>query len=239
MFSDRITSGARDHASGPQQTVDHRIQAGAERSKKTRAKLIEGALRVFATHGVDAKMIDLVIREAGVARGTFYNHFRSTEELFHEVAKEVSIEIIRIVDPLVHQQRDPAARVACGVSSVVKLAIAYPILAQFVVRGGPAAVSAGSLASEVVPADIVAGISSGRFSITDRKLGLDLILGPVIMAFHTVLTEKVSSSYPNLLAQAVLQSLGVSKALAKKYAFQDFGKVVIPNDSIFFNKASA
>lgn len=238
MFSNRITSGARGYASEPTQAVDHRTQVGAERSKKSRAKLIEGALRVFAIHGADAKMIDLVIREAGVARGTFYNHFRTTEELFHEVAKEVSIEIIRIVDPLASQQRDPAARVACGVSSVVKLAIAYPIFAQFVIRGGPPAVSAGSLASEIVPADIDAGISSGRFSISDRKLALDLILGPVIMAFHTVSTEKVSSSYPNLLAQAVLQSLGVSKALARKYAFQDFGNFEIPEDSILAKASS-
>lgn len=211
---------------------DHRTLAGAQKRKKTRGKLIEGALRTIADHGVDARMIDLVVREACVARGTFYNYFRTSDEIFHEVAKEVSIEILRIVDPLTSQQRDPAARVACGVRSVVKLAINYPIVAQFVVRGGPPAITAGCLASEVVPSDIDAGIASGRFSITDSKLALDLILGPVIMAFHSVLTGSVARNYPNLLAQAILQSLGVSKALAKKYAFHDFGEFEIPDDSI-------
>jgi AcrR family transcriptional regulator len=225
-------------SSGAPRAVDHRTQVGAERSRKTRAKLIRGAFHAFANHHVDAGMIDLIIREAGVARGTFYNHFRTSEELFHEAAKAVSIEIIRIVDPLVRKQADPAARVACGVSSVVRLAIAYPAFAQFVVRGGPAAITAGSLASEVVPGDIDAGIAAGRFSITDRRLALDLILGPVLMAFHKVLTEKVSSSYPNLLAQAVLQSLGVSKSSAQKFAFRDFGEIEIPGDSIFTQAAS-
>lgn len=238
MFSHKAAGMGKAHTSEPPRSADHRAQVGAERSKRTRAKLIRGAFRAFASHGADAGMIELVIREAGVARGTFYNHFRTPEEMFHEVAKAVSIEIIRIVDPLVRQQHDPAARVACGVSSVVKLAIAYPTFAQFVVRGGPPAVTAGSLASEVVPGDIEAGISSGRFSITDRKLALDLILGPVLMAFHKVLTEKVSSSYPNLLAQAVLQSLGVSKSSAQKFAFRDFGEIEIPSDSIFAKASS-
>ncbi len=195
-------------------------------------------MRTIADHGIDARMIDLVVREAHVARGTFYNYFRTSDEIFHEVAKEVSIEILRIVDPLTSQQRDPAARVACGVRSVIKLAINYPIFAQFVVRGGPPAITEGCLASEIVPGDIAAGIASGRFSISDKKLALDLILGPVIMAFHTVLTEKVSRSYPNLLAQAILLSLGVSKALAKKYAFQDFGEIEIPSDSIIANASA-
>ena len=216
-------------------TQDHRTLVGAQKRKTTREKLIKGALRAIADHGTDARLIDLVVREASVARGTFYNYFRTSDEIFHEVAKEVSIEILRIVGPLTSQQRDPAARVACGVRSVVRLAINHPILAQFIVRGGPPAITEGCLASEIVPGDIDAGIASGRFSISDKKVALDLILGPVIMAFHTVLTEKVSMNYPNLLAQAILQSLGVSKALAKKYAFQDFGEIQIPSDSIIAN----
>ncbi len=217
MFSDRSAGIGKARSSGSPRAVDHRTQVGAERSRKTRAKLIRGAFHAFANHHVDV---------------------RTSEELFHEAAKAVSIEIIRIVDPLVRKQADPAARVACGVSSVVRLAIAYPAFAQFVVRGGPAAITAGSLASEVVPGDIDAGIAAGRFSIADRRLALDLILGPVLMAFHKVLTEKVSSSYPNLLAQAVLQSLGVSKLSAQKSAFRDFGEIEIPDDSIFTQAAS-
>lgn len=216
-----------------QDHVDHRTLVAAERRERTRAKLLMGALRVFSKYGVDAKVIELVIQEAGVARGTFYNYFSTNEELFVEVAQKVSNEIINIVEPLVLKQKDPAARVACGLTSVIKLAITYPVLAQFVVRGGPPALSAGSLASEVVPRDIRAGIASGRFSVTDEQLAFALILGPVIMAFHTVLSGRVSADYPALLAQAVLQSLGVSKSLAGKYAFQDFGEVAIAEDSFF------
>ena len=84
--------------------ANHRTIVAAERRKKTRAKLLKGALRVFARRGAEAKVIDSVIKKAGVSRGTFYNYFRTNEELFVEVAREVSNEIIRAVDPLVERQ---------------------------------------------------------------------------------------------------------------------------------------
>lgn len=229
----KIARMTKASSSSARNSVDHRTLVGAERRERTRAKLLKGALHVFASRGVDAKVIDLIIREAGVARGTFYNYFSTNEELFIEVAREVSNEIIRIVEPLVQKEQDPASRLACGVSSVIKLAIAYPVFAQFVVRGGPQALSAGNLASEVVPRDIKAGISTGRFDIADEKLAFDLVLGPIIMAFHTVLSKKVSKHFPHLLAQAILQSLGVGKTLARKYAFQDFGRAEISEESLF------
>lgn len=218
--------------------ANHRARVGVERREKTRASLLRGALLVFSRHGVDAKVIDLIIKQAGVSRGTFYNYFRTNEELFIEVAKEVSNEIIRIVEPFVQQRRDPAARVACGVSMVIKLAQAYPVFARFVVRGGPPALCAGSLASEVVPRDIRDGMASGRFHVADERLAFDLIIGPVIMGFYTILTETVSAHYPKELAQSVLRSLGVSGSLARKYAFQEIGTITLSEDSIFFQTAT-
>ena len=218
--------------------MDHRTIVAAERREKTRTKLLKGALHVFAQHGMEAKVIELVIRKAGVSRGTFYNYFRTNEELFIEVAREVSNEIIRTVDPLVQQQEDPAAALACGLVSVLKLARAYPLFSQFVARGGPIAISAGNLATEAVPREIRAGIASGLFTVTDEKLAFDLILGPVIMAFHTVLNETVSENYTRQFARAVLQSLGVDASSAQIYALKDFGDIEVSEDSLLRSRGS-
>lgn len=218
--------------------VNHRTIVAAERREKTRTKLLKGALCVFAQHGMEAKVINLVIKNAGVSRGTFYNYFSTNEELFIEVAREVSNEIIRIVDPLVQQQENPAASLACGLVSVLKLARAYPIFSQFVARGGPIAFSAGNMATEAVPREIRAGIASGLFTVTDERLAFDLIIGPVIMAFHTVVNESVSESYTRGFAQAVLQSLGVDADSARWYASKDFDDVTVSEDSLLRTKGS-
>ncbi|MGH3056585.1 MAG: TetR/AcrR family transcriptional regulator, partial [Gaiellaceae bacterium] len=53
---------------------------GAKRTR-TRAQLLDAALRVFARKGTGAAPIHEITAEAGVANGTFYNYFRTREEL--------------------------------------------------------------------------------------------------------------------------------------------------------------
>jgi len=216
-----------------EQTTDHRSRVGAERRERMRARLIESALLVFTQHGVDAGVIDKVIKTAEVSRGTFYNYFRTNEELFVAVATEVSNEILRIVDPIVQTQPDPAARVACGIRLVIGLARENPLLAEFLVRGGQSALRYGSLVTEVVPRDIELGIADGQFQIDDRRLAFDLLLGPVHMAFHSVLTAGVGDDYAGNLARGVLLSLGVPQATAEELCTRALPPAVMPTDSLF------
>jgi AcrR family transcriptional regulator len=46
-----------------------------------RRRLLDTATRLFYNSGIHAVGIDRIIAEAGVAKATFYNHFRSKEEL--------------------------------------------------------------------------------------------------------------------------------------------------------------
>jgi AcrR family transcriptional regulator len=47
-----------------------------------REQLLAAALRAFSKGGYHSTHVDHVIREAGVARGTFYLHFKSKHEVF-------------------------------------------------------------------------------------------------------------------------------------------------------------
>jgi AcrR family transcriptional regulator len=213
--------------------TDHRTLVAVERREKTRTKLLRGAIQVFAQHGAEARVIDLVIRQAGVSRGTFYNYFRTNDELFLEVAREVSNEIITIVDPIVQRQQDAAASLACGLVSVVRLALINPVLAQFVSKGGPDALSAGNLTNTVVPREIRNGMAAGLFTVPDEQLAFDMVFGPVLMAFNAVINGRASEEYARNLAQAVLQSLGLEAGRARGYARLDFDAISIPARSLF------
>jgi AcrR family transcriptional regulator len=58
-----------------------------------RSRLIASARRLFGTKGYFAVSIDDLCREAGVAKGTFYNHFRSKESIWLAVVEEATEEI--------------------------------------------------------------------------------------------------------------------------------------------------
>ncbi|HZK79669.1 MAG TPA: TetR/AcrR family transcriptional regulator, partial [Humisphaera sp.] len=47
----------------------------------TREKLIQSAYDLFRKFGFHAAGLDQIIKKAGVAKGTFYNHFESKDAL--------------------------------------------------------------------------------------------------------------------------------------------------------------
>ena len=74
-----------------------RAEIGREKRARTRAQLVTAANSLFASQAVESITVDDVVREAGVAKGTFYVHFDSLEALIAAVAEEldVSHETIR------------------------------------------------------------------------------------------------------------------------------------------------
>ncbi len=63
----------------------------------SRERLLLAARDVFLEHGYDAS-IDAIIRQAGVARQTFYNHFQNKESLFTEVVRSCFLDIMAPLD---------------------------------------------------------------------------------------------------------------------------------------------
>lgn len=54
----------------------------AEHKQETRAKIVEAARILFNRHGFRDVTIDMVMKNAGLTRGGFYNHFESKEALY-------------------------------------------------------------------------------------------------------------------------------------------------------------
>lgn len=53
-------------------------------AEKTRKKIFETAFAMFKTHGFDNVTVDDICKECGVAKGSFYHHFRSKANIIIE-----------------------------------------------------------------------------------------------------------------------------------------------------------
>ncbi len=53
-----------------------------EHKQKTRAKIVEAARILFNRYGFQDVTIDMVMENAGLTRGGYYNHFKSKEALY-------------------------------------------------------------------------------------------------------------------------------------------------------------
>ena len=55
---------------------------------KTKRKIFETSMRLFAEKGYDATSIEEITATVGVAKGTLYYHFSSKEEIFNFLVEE-------------------------------------------------------------------------------------------------------------------------------------------------------
>jgi AcrR family transcriptional regulator len=73
-----------------------------------RAQLLGAARVVFAERGYHNAGVAHIIREAGVARGTFYNYFESKRAIFNEVLSSLMVDLVAGVRPIDVQADIPA-----------------------------------------------------------------------------------------------------------------------------------
>ena len=76
----------------------------AKTKAANRQAILDAARGVFARLGVDATTVRDIIRETNLASGTFYNYFKSKEEVFEAIANESTIRF----RPVLRAVRDAA-----------------------------------------------------------------------------------------------------------------------------------
>lgn len=211
---------------------DHRTRVGAARRERTRMHLVETALGVFAAKGPDNPVIDDFIAAANVARGTFYNYFRTTGDLLLAVATDLSTAVLSMVDPVVLRFDDPAERIGCGTRLVMRVAQRYPAYGAFVARVGLQRGARGKLIDTYLMRDLEAGYASGRFRTGNVAVARDVILGSIVYGIGSMQTGVVTPDHPELTVRMFLEGLGLTAPEAARIAAIELPPALPPEGSI-------
>jgi AcrR family transcriptional regulator len=167
-----------------------------------------------------------------VSRGTFYNYFRSNEALLKSVAIATGNELMLAVAPIVESRPDPAWRVSAGVRGWLTLTGENPHLAAFFRRAGLFILEQDSLVRVDLPRDLIAGMSSGRFTVDRLDLGFDIVAGTVLSAINTVATANPPAHHGQDVAGRILMALGVAEGEAESISRLDIAKAILPASSL-------
>lgn len=213
-------------------TSDHRPRVAAERRERTRARLVESALLAFARRGTGSSVIQEVIAHAEVSQGTFYNYFKTNEELLAAVSEELSDELLVQIEALVWEFVDPARRVACGVRMYLHTARDYPVFARFVAAAGLHAAGPTSRIHDFLPPDLAEGDRTGRFAEMPAAAALDLIAGATLAAVGRLAAGDAPPDHPEAVAAAILRGLGVPGVQAKRLVLIELPRLRPAPDSL-------
>ncbi len=196
------------------------------------ARLVECALAVFAEKGVGASVIQDVIATAEVSQGTFYNYFRTNDELLAAVVQELSNELLEGIEGAVSRYEDPAARIAHGVRLYLYRARDFPLFARFVVSAAFHLASPNNLIYEYLPPHLEAGFASGHFVRIPVEVALDLVSGFALAAIVRLTTGEVGGDYPEQVVLTLLRALGFDEQKARNVAFAPLEPLPVPPISL-------
>ncbi|WP_322030284.1 TetR/AcrR family transcriptional regulator [Paraburkholderia sp. J76] len=207
---------------------DHRVRTGAVRREATRRKLLSAAVEVFAQKGPDGVSIDDFLAAAGVARGTFYNYFKTTSELLDAVTAELNDEVILAIEHCVEKIDNPVERVWTGCLIFVHVAVMHPAWGAFITRTGVREAASGRLTDIYLPRDLATAQERGMAKYTNARAAKDLLLGAIHQSIETVLSGAASAEHPRAVLRLALGALGVARATLDRLGKQPLPAIELP-----------
>lgn len=193
-----------------------RAEIGREKRAKTRAQLIIAANALFARQTVDSLTVDDVVREAEVAKGTFYVHFKDLRELTAAVAGELVKAIDDLLQPIRLSIDDPALRVAYGCSCFIDRALADPSWAGVVVRMAAAEATVGKVARRRLLEDLRRYVKEQpQGSAISTELALEIVVGVLLQVLSAIADGRLSSRHREGALAAILRAIGLDARQVK------------------------
>lgn len=200
----------------------------ARRRGQTRARLVRAAATLFARQGVDNTRINEITDEADVGFGSFYNHFKSKEEMVEAVLTETLAAQGAAVAALTAGLEDPAEVVAVAHRRFVELARTDPDWAWLLIRLDVSQKLALGALGPFAERDIAAGIKAGRFQVANRRIAMLDAGGALLSVMRDVLDGRAPKDASRLHAEGVLRLLGLKPEDAADVARRPMP--AMPND---------
>lgn len=180
---------------------DHRTRVGRERSARMETRILETALAVFAARGPDAPVIDDFVQAAGIARGTFYNHFKTVDELLEATSEWTTRETIESIERALAGIEGPTLRFGVGLRLFFARAQRDPVWSRFVARAG----KVGGL--ELPGRDVDAGIRIGHFRVPSREAARDVVFGATRVALERFGAGRAPARFGEHVTEMCLHAL--------------------------------
>lgn len=161
------------------------VQTGSEpnrlerRKARTRAALVGAAQALLAEGKLNVPILEIT-QAADVGMGSFYNHFRSREELFHAAVEEALDRHGALLDVLCENIEDPAQVFAQSFRLTGRMHRLNPTLSKVLLNDGLNLMRSAKGLAPRARRDIEAAARAGRFEVRDPELAMTVVAGATL-----------------------------------------------------------
>jgi len=206
-----ISHTVRVSSAAPAPTTAAAATGYPRKRRQTRRRLLRAGTVVLVEKGPAHVTAGQIASSAGVAVGTFYNHFPTVDEFIAAVAEDLTqaIEIGR--NTLNEIEHDPARRVAIGVLQLLELADTDPTSASAFVTLTALRPEFRSRIRALVGQAITDGIAAGVFEVGAGQAGINAVLGATLQSMRSRVLNETDHDEAAGVAHLVLRLLGMTE----------------------------
>jgi AcrR family transcriptional regulator len=186
-----------------------RAEIGRERRERTHAQIVEAAEILLAERPLGTVTVDAVVEAAGVAKGTFYYHFKGMDELAAAVGTRLAESFDELLAPSTQGIRDPIARLSFSFKKFLERAIADPGWARLVIQSSHAPGEFDPKIRAHLKADVEQAITEGLVGMDDVDLAADIVFGIWLQVARGTLERRPPSTLADQALAALLRALNV------------------------------
>lgn len=192
------------------------------RAQKTREALLQAGLKLFAERPIDAVPIDDIVASAGVAKGSFFNHFADKQmfagELANEVRRDLEARVAEVNDGI----GCPLERLTNGMLVAVDFALTEHDRTVVMLRGALSSTARDHPLNQGLREDIEAAIAADKIPESSQTAGLLFWLGNCQMLMMNIVERRparpeAAARMYDIMSMA-LTGLGVHSADATSFA---------------------
>lgn len=152
-------------------------QSPSPRAARTRAALIAAGFDLLVERSIDAIPIDDLVAKAGVAKGSFFNHFADKQAFAEAIATEVRRELEDQVARANADVADPVERIAGGMRIGAEFAIRDPKRTRVLLRSHGTSTARAHPLNRGLLEDVEAACRLGLLRPEAREAGVLYWLG--------------------------------------------------------------
>lgn len=192
------------------------------RAERTRSALLSAGLELLAERPIDAISIDELVAQAGVAKGSFFNHFGDKPGFARALSGRVRAALEARVAAANQGVDDPVLRLAGGMREAVRFALEEHKPATIMLREVEASASEGHPLNAGIVADVRGLVDAGLARPEAGEGGVRYWIALCHIAMVTALAEggnaQQAAAQLRALATLGLAGLGVPEGMARAAA---------------------
>jgi AcrR family transcriptional regulator len=190
------------------------------RRERTRESLLGAAFDLLGREFGHISTVDTVIVHAGVARGTFYNHYNSLEELLTSLSRHITHDFnLRVLDHI-GTISSPPEQAAVFLKAYLQKASVDSRWGWGMVNLSVYGPIFGAACHRMTESNVRRGIESGDYICTSISVGSDIASGALLAGMMHILREGDSKGYIPGIVQSIMLAWGMpddrAKSLARK-----------------------